>query len=781
MHCRIACILCCLATLATAQPPAGPVGRPERTDRQSAPAVDAEAVDRAIDRASQYLLGQIEDSGAVAGEYPATNPRHGGRTVLTIYALLRAGVDPADSNALAHAIDWAMQAKLWGTYAVGFRAAAMSKLKDDRAGQLMHRDAGWLLKAAGKGGAYTYTSAGGELNEDYDNSNGHIAAMGISAAAGRGVKIPLTYWKDVQTHWLAQQQPDGGWGYRLRPGESAPTAQTYGSMTAAGVATLYACVDRLGREHFVRCKPAPHGEAISRGLEWLEKNFSARLNPRKGVEWYYYWLFGLQRVGSLTGRKLIGQADWYAAGTDQLLKRQHTDGSWGFGERTDSTALALLFLSHGRAPTLLNKIRTAGRWNARPRDAANLVAWLGYTYERRLGWQVIGVDAPDADWDDARILYISGAGPLVLSDKQVDRLRQFVQRGGLILSEAAANNGDFTMDMHRIYQRMFPRYRLGRLSGRHPIYTLQFTDTQPGGLFAVHNGVRPLAIHAPQELSLALQLGPHARQRPSFNLMANLYLYLTEMGSVAPRGAATWTPPEVVEPKRTLRVARLAYDGNFDPEPLAFDRLALMLARDRKVKLEVSWPMDPRKLSASDWPVAHMTGTDSVTLNDEQVAALKRYLADDGMLIADAAGGSKDFAASFLALAGQIVDTGKLLKLPRSSPVYTTGPYDVSAVSYRRGAFEAAAETPRHDPRLQAVYVNDAPAIVFSLEDLSAGLVGYPLQGMAGYSPTSARHLMANLLWYAHRKTEPDASATAAPRAVDLDADADATVTEESE
>jgi hypothetical protein len=218
------------------------------------------------------------------------------------------------------------------------------------------------------------------------------------------------------------------------------------------------------------------------------------------------------------------------------------------------------------------------------------------------------------------------------------------------------------------------------------------------------------------------------------------------MGSTSPRGQATWEPAELFEPKQTLRLARIRYDGNYDPEPLAFDRLALMLARERKIKLDVSWPMEPEKLSAKDWPVAHMTGTEEFRLSDAQIAALRDYLADGGKLIADAAGGSQAFARSFMALIGQLVESGKFLAVPQTSPLYRNGPYDVSTVAYRRGAFEEIAETPRREPRLQAVYVNDAPVIIFSLEDISGGLVGYPLHGLRGYRPTSARHLTANLL-----------------------------------
>jgi hypothetical protein len=772
-------LIALLVTTAAGAQPVGPVGRPERPSQRSQ-AVPSDRVDAAMSRGTRYLLKQIQDSGQVADEYQATNPRFGGRTALAVYALLRAGADPEDEPALARAIAWTRQAKLWGTYAVGFRAAAMGELKDDAATDLLSRDAAWLVQAASDNGAYSYTSAGGQAITDYDNSNAHIAAFGVWTAASRGIDVPLEYWQQTSRHWLSEQQDNGGWGYRQRPGPEGPTAQAYGSMTAAGVATLAVCRDFLGRQAYIRCKPAPHAEEMARGLAWLEKRFSPQLNPGKGVEWYYYWLFCVQRVGGLTGRRNLGDSDWYADGVRQLLRRQHTDGSWGYGPRVESTAFAMLFLAQGRAPRLLSKVRTPGRWNARPHDAANLVRWLSYTYERPLGWQVIDLDAELGDWDDARILYISGAGPVLMSDRQVARLRQFVLRGGLILSEAADNNGDFTMDMHRIYQRMFPEYRMEQIERndpQHPIYTLQFANTRPKGLYAVSNGVRPLAIHAPQQLSLAMELGPGRRQRAEFNLMANLYLYLTEMGAAAPRGQATWedAAPQptgrTARPMRKARLARLRHKGNWNPEPLAFRQLTRMLADEQNIELTLSEPLAPSELRDKNWPIAHITGTGKLELSEADIAALRAYLADGGKLIAEAAGGSPEFARAMLATAGDLLDKGRLLDVPQSSPLYREGPYDLRAVAYRRGAFETRPIDARQ-PRLQAIYVEHLPRIILSLEDISGGLVGYPLYGMRGYRPTSARRLMANLVLH----FQPTSEAEATAGTVDLDADADTAV-----
>src|SRR5207302_8904809 len=109
---------------------------------------------------------------------------------------------------------------------------------------------------------------------------------------------------------------------------------------------------------------------IDRPLEnacrWLGNNFAVTRNPGGGT-WLFYYLYGLERAGRFSGRRFFvnsrGQKhDWYQEGTEYLLRRQNrTDGTWrgdGGGENNAiiGTSFALIFLSKGLAPVLINKL-----------------------------------------------------------------------------------------------------------------------------------------------------------------------------------------------------------------------------------------------------------------------------------------------------------------------------------------------------------------------------------------------------------------------------------------
>ncbi len=705
-------------------------------------------VERAAAAAIRYLISQIGPDGRCKTEFDEQSVHYGGKTALCAYALLAAGVD-REREPLRSSIEWLVKAKLRGTYAVAMRACALALLRGKKPHPQLLKDAAWL-QSASRDGSYTYTSQAEGPTGRYDNSNSQIAVLGVAAAAQRGVEVPREYWRRVERHWKSQQQVDGGWGYTMRGG--LRKTRTYGSMTAAGLATMYVCFDILHRDRYIR-PTAPPYKPIADGLKWMDEHYAADHNPRKGVNYYYYWLFCLARAGLASGHKHFASHDWYAECLSEVLERQNSDGSWANGGRAAQTAFALLFLSQGNRPVLINKLRYKGKWNVRPRDMAGFARYIDYTFERPVSWQAVDLRSAVRQWHDAPILYISGAGRLQLTDEQIAKLRTFATQGGLIVSEAAGNSGSFTLDMHETYKRMFPSLRLRRLPENHPVYTCYFAPKSVTGLWGVSNGVRLLAVHAPRELSLGLQSGPTRAHRGVFELLANIYILSTDKGTLRPRGSSPWPKPKRFTPKATIRVARIKYAGNYDPEPMAWRRLAVIVGNRYSVKLEVTPPMSMTDLDAAEHPVAAMTGTDEFELTALEAAALKEYLSAGGTLIIDAAGGSKAFADAVAKQIVPLVPGGRRGTL--ASKIAYGGPTKIDRVYYRR-QFAMVLGGAKKDHRLRCVLVagdrltgRERAAVIYSREDLTTGLLGYPSYAIRGYRPDSAVAIMTNLLWYA--------------------------------
>lgn len=426
------------------------VAAPAATGAQS---IDQAKLNTAVDRGVEYLLSRIQPEGPVTEDMTHPESLHyGGKTALVAYALLASGVDPSNER-LARAIKWLSKAKLNSTYAIALRACMYSMLTDPQTLGPLKADVDWLMKASGGDAAYTYISQDSNKSDpEYDNSNSQMAVLGVWMASQRGIEVPASYWKSVEQHWLNQQQPDGGFGYTAL---ALPArTKTYGSMTAAGLASLYICFDELRRNDYARCTGNTEYRPITDAMEWMSRNFS--LNNPSSNGWNHYWMFCVERVGLAGGHKFIGKHDWFTDCVKELLETQLPDGNWGYENAYPETAFSLMFLAKGRNPILFNKLQYEGRWNSRPRDIANLTRWLGHTFERTLNWQIVEIDRPMRQWQDAPILYISGSSAAKFTDEQVQSLRDFVLQGGTILSEAACNNAEFSRSMRQLYKRMFP-------------------------------------------------------------------------------------------------------------------------------------------------------------------------------------------------------------------------------------------------------------------------------------------------------------------------------------
>ena len=204
-----------------------------------------------------------------------------------------------------------------------------------------------------------------------DVSNTQYAVFGLRAAARCGVPVAKSTWSDALTQLLAWQTPKGtpttlhgnevrgptrvewterakarGFGYSVQPEFAAPT----GSMTSAGTAALMICADALRDDAgFGKDARAAARDGIRDGLAWVQSHFSVAKNPgREDAKYFFfYYLYGLERLGDLAHVRYFGAQDWFQQGAQVVLDRQRPDGAWGEGgvSAPVDTCFALLFLA----------------------------------------------------------------------------------------------------------------------------------------------------------------------------------------------------------------------------------------------------------------------------------------------------------------------------------------------------------------------------------------------------------------------------------------------------
>ena len=267
---------------------------------------------------------------------------------------------------------------------------------------------------------------------DPDNSNSQYGLIGAWNCAEAGLSVPNRFWQDVEQHWIACQTPEGTWGYKNGSGGSY-------AMTMAGITALSVCRDYMSE---AAAQPSNGPARIPReakrwtkALRWFETGDNC-VNIQGQ---YGYSLYGLERAALASGMMFAGTHDIYRELATQVVHNQHPGGSWNSDSGRDAiieTSFALLFLSRGRNPVLMNKLRYDGNWANHQRDAANLARYATYAMERPINWQVASLTQPWGQWMEAPILYIAGDVPPNFGPADYDRLKNYVDNGGLIFTQA---------------------------------------------------------------------------------------------------------------------------------------------------------------------------------------------------------------------------------------------------------------------------------------------------------------------------------------------------------
>ena len=234
-----------------------------------------------------------------------------------------------------------------------------------------------------------------------------------------------------------------------------------------------------------------------------------------------------------------------------------------------------------------------------------------------------------------------------------------------------------------------------------------------------------------------------------FQLGTDIFLYSVDKKNLQHKGETYLvTPDPKIKATASLSLARIQYDGNWDPEPGGWKRMAAIMLNAHHINVKI----ESVKLGAGTLKghkVAHLTGTTQFQLDDTARKELKDFVTDGGTLIIDSCGGNAAFAQSVESEMDTIFgDDAKSLgePLPQDSPLYREGskPIDIAWRTFAKSQVGSLK-----GGRLRGIKVKDRLAVIYSPEDLSVGLVGQPIDGINGYEPKTATALVENVLMIA--------------------------------
>lgn len=745
--------------------------------------IDAGQVIAAIDRGVAYLKREQLPRGRWA-ELPGYD---GGVTALCTLALLNSGV-PIDDPVVRQAVAYLRGLDLDKTYTVALQTMVLCAAEPKKDMLLIRRNVRWLeehqIKDGQRKGAWSYPGPGG------DNSNSQFAVLALYDAQRVGIEVSRETWKMAADYWRNTQNDDGSWGYV--PGDAGT-----GSMTCAGIgglavssAALESGDAAVENGRVVCCRPHADDDKLDLAVEWLASRFSVNHNPRPaggGQSCLYYYLYGLERAGRLTARRFIGEHDWYREGAEFMVHEQDSlshywVGGW-YAEREPriSTAMALLFLSKGRRPIVVAKLKygDGDEWNQHRRDAAHLTEYTEEAWELGLTWQVM--DPSQATVEDllqAPVLYISGSQTPILQP-HAKKLRDYVDRGGLLFAEACCRDASrFDAGFRQLMAAVFPEpeYKLQPIPPGHPIWRMQDMvrpdSPYAGKLWGVEYGCRTCVVYCDEDLSCYWELArpgqwnhfpPAVTQHISDALAIGVNV-LTYATNREPKGKEqsfdTPFADDLVNDKTSrgvIEIAKLRHGGGCNDAPGALLNL-LRTASQGDLKLQVR--AAPELINIADpglfrYHMVFMHGRQDFRLTDAERTQLREYLERGGTLLTDAICASKPFAAALRREIAAALPNHALKRIPADDPLFTTayGGFDIRQVALRdpQAAGEGqpvAARVRQVEPQLEGIEIDGRWAIIFSPFDISCALESHQGIGCRGYTQQDAARIGLNVLLY---------------------------------
>jgi len=305
---------------------------PLRQDAEPAPA-ELAALPLRVNRAIVRGVELLKQRQLPTGHWPGHEGGHpGGLTALCAFTLVKSGV-PKTDDALVRALAALEGHQFKSTYSTAVGLLLLESLGEPARWQEQARAGVAFLAGHQEQGVWAYPDG------DADMSNTQLALLGLLAASRMGSVIPDDTVADAVSALWRFQKEDGGFAYQ-------PHRAATGGMTAATLAGLAALEElAAGRPATLALLKKKQRERAA-AEQWLARRYEPDKNPYGPRAWTPGWIFeylwAIERLGGLTGRKELAGHDWYSEGAELLVAWQAQDGAWG--RTTEDTCFALLFL-----------------------------------------------------------------------------------------------------------------------------------------------------------------------------------------------------------------------------------------------------------------------------------------------------------------------------------------------------------------------------------------------------------------------------------------------------
>jgi len=402
-------------------------------------------------------------------------------------------------------------------------------------------------------------------------------------------------------------------------------------------------------------------------------------------------------------------------------------------------------------------------------DTTDLYHLLNFT-NAKLGVSYRYIETPLSSFSfnpaELPVLYFTGHKDFTFSDEELQKLAWYLRDGGTLIGDACCGANDFSIAFVRNIKKIFPDRPFRVLAPDDPLYHCYYEiddviykeegkapyRAKPN-LRGMRIGCRLAVILSTHDMSCGWARHEHPQGKrihidDAIKIGTNMITYILANYQYAKTYSTQKVYHEQDEPTREQFVfGQVIHGGDWDPKPTAVPNLLKYVAANSTIDVQFKRAdVDLRKLDPFKHPFIYMTGHDDFVLTDQEVATLRNYFRNGGVLLGNACCGRKAFDSAFRREMKKVFNGDALQRIPLDHPIFSSL-YHIQHVEYSDWMREQNPGL--NTPVLEGIALGGQLCVIYSRYDLGNGWEGIHYPYSLGYCSRDALRIGANVLVYA--------------------------------
>jgi hypothetical protein len=407
-------------------------------------------------------------------------------------------------------------------------------------------------------------------------------------------------------------------------------------------------------------------------------------------------------------------------------------------------------------------------WNLCPGDLQQLMRKASPALGVEYGSDSVNLTSFEGDPLKNPVLVFSGVRTIKFDRKDLELLRAYVLRGGMVVADSIAGSPYFYQSFRKAMEAAFPESSLHQIPLDHPLYHMVvdvgevhyprptesnrpvlegiYVYSRIGVLISKHGLGCGWDGHEVPLLPQATFYDVESATRIGMNLVAYAVGY-SRVGREQAKPEFYGALDEK-HPSDEFVFAQLKHAGAWNVHSGGVSTLLQQLRQRTSLRVSLKRvPVDPAKDGLAAFTFLYLTGLDDFTWDSAAVGALKRFLGGGGTLLINNGLGLRTFdRAVRRELRKVLPDSADLRPIPIEHPIFSA----VARSTQAQYTPAVLAERPGlQTPLLEGVTLGSDLKIIYSPYDLELGWQGLEQPLAKGYESSSAMALGLNIVLYA--------------------------------